>query len=145
MKTPTPMERFRALVDADHKRYIEYEDTNNATLAAEADFRKLAKELATELEQAQHSLAEMTALKEIHHSNTVHFARELEQAQGEIERLKEVVRELHAKGVLADRYSDMLEHVRNLERELNDWKDAADNASGCDTPEGLRGFIFSVG
>jgi len=57
----------------------------------------------------------------------------------------ELDRELHAKGVLADRYSDMLEHARELEWELRNWKDAADNASGCDTPDGLRGFIFSVG
>jgi hypothetical protein len=39
----------------------------------------------------------------------------------------------------------MLEHARELEWELRNWKDAADNASGCDTPDGLRGFIFSVG
>lgn len=43
------------------------------------------------------------------------------------------------------RYDLMLEHARELERELRDWKDAADNASGCESPDGLRGFIFSLG
>lgn len=60
----------------------------------------------------------------------------------ETPRTDELDKELRAKGM--DRYSDMLEHARSLERELNDWKDAADNASGCDTPEGLRRFIFSL-
>jgi len=31
--------------------------------------------------------------------------------------------------------------MRELEDELKAWKSAADNGSGCDTPEGLAGFI----
>ena len=35
-------------------------------------------------------------------------------------RTDELDREIHAKGVLADRYSDMLDHARELEREIDE-------------------------
>jgi len=55
-----------------------------------------------------------------------------------------LVLELNAKGSIMDRYSAMREHARNLEREINEWKKAADMANGSDTPAGLSLFVQSV-
>lgn len=38
-------------------------------------------------------------------------------------------------------FDDAARRIRNLEAELQAWKRAADNGAGCDTPEGLAGFI----
>lgn len=42
---------------------------------------------------------------------------------------------------LADIMDEAAHRIRKLEAQVKEWEAAADNGSGCDTPEGLRNFI----
>jgi hypothetical protein len=38
-------------------------------------------------------------------------------------------------------FNEAARRIRKLEAQVREWESAADNGSGCDTPEGLRNFI----
>lgn len=40
---------------------------------------------------------------------------------------------------------EYFDNWQSVNKQLDKWKTAADNGSGCDTPEGLAAFIISAG
>jgi len=45
----------------------------------------------------------------------------------------------------AEMMDEAARRIRKLEAQVRAWESAADNGSGCDTPEGLRNFINCCG